>query len=42
VLEENGKRFEKENILIDSDGDHQEYMWNFFQDSFYSQISRLI
>ena len=29
--------FEKENILIDSEGDHQEYMWNFFQDSFYSQ-----
>ena len=31
------KDYEKENILIDSDGEHKEYLWNFFHDSFYSQ-----
>ncbi len=30
------KDYEKENILIDSDGEHKEYLWNFFHDSFYS------
>jgi len=31
------KDFENENILIDSDGEHKEYLWNFFLDSFYTQ-----
>lgn len=31
------KEFEKENILMDSDGEHKEYLWTFFKDSFYSQ-----
>lgn len=31
------KDFENENIIIDSDGEHKEYMWRFFLDSFYHQ-----
>jgi hypothetical protein len=36
------KDFEKENIVIDIDGDHKDYMVNFFLDSFYSQKEKNI
>jgi len=29
--------FEKENILIDSEGEHKDYVYGFFNDSFYNQ-----
>lgn len=29
--------FEKENILIDSEGEHKDYVKSFFRDSFYNQ-----
>ena len=34
------KDFEKENVLIDSEGEHKEYLKSFFQDSFYSQPNK--
>lgn len=36
------KDYENENIVIDSDGDHKEYLISFFLDSFYSQKERNI
>lgn len=34
--------YEKENIIIDSDGDHKDYLSSFFLDSFYSQKEKNI
>lgn len=36
------KDYEKENIIIDSDGDHKDYLSSFFLDSFYSQKEKNI
>lgn len=36
------KDYEKENIIIDSDGDHKYYFLSFFLDSFYSQKEKNI
>jgi hypothetical protein len=36
------KDFEKENIIIDTEGDHKDYMSSFFLDSFYSQKEKNI
>jgi hypothetical protein len=36
------KDYEKENIIIDSEGDHKDYLTLFFLDSFYSQKEKNI
>lgn len=33
--EKNIENFKKENINFKNDGEHKEYLWNFFEDSFY-------